>query len=192
MQSNRRPPNSIRNRVRELRQVRASDLRPHPENWRQHPTHQRRLLSGILGEIGYAGALIARELSDGSLELLDGHLRAETTPDMEVPVLIVDLDDVESRKLLAVLDPISALAEPDPEKLQSLVSDLDFGDESLQQLVETHLQSPDVSQQKEPSPVDLPIPECFQVVAECADESSQQALYERLVQEGYRCRLLML
>jgi len=36
----------------------------------------------------YAAALIARETADGKLELIDGHLRAETTPDTVVPVLV--------------------------------------------------------------------------------------------------------
>jgi hypothetical protein len=36
-------------------------------------------MNGILAEIGYADALIARETPKG-LMILDGHLRAETTP----------------------------------------------------------------------------------------------------------------
>ncbi len=64
-------------------------------------------MCGVLAEMGYADALLARELPDGSLELIDGHLRAETTPDMEVPVLILDLDDAEAAKLLALHDPLA-------------------------------------------------------------------------------------
>jgi hypothetical protein len=36
------------------------------------------------------------------------------------------------------------------------------------------------------------IPETYQVVVECADESEQQAVFERLNSEGYKCKLLML
>jgi hypothetical protein len=28
---------NIRDRIKELRRVRAGDLRPHPKNWRKHP-----------------------------------------------------------------------------------------------------------------------------------------------------------
>jgi len=77
-----------RNRVRELRRVKAADLVPNPKNWRTHPKGQQDALRGILAEVGYADALLARELPDGSLMLVDGHLRAETTPEQEVPVLI--------------------------------------------------------------------------------------------------------
>ncbi|MDO4558092.1 MAG: hypothetical protein Q4C47_03915 [Planctomycetia bacterium] len=189
-------PYPIRNRVKELRHVRAGDLRENPLNWRTHPVRQRRLLSGILQEIGYADALIARELPDGGLELIDGHLRAETTPEMEVPVLVVDLSEEESRRLLLVLDPVSAIAETDESKLESLVCSLDFEDEELRRFVESgysgaYEESVPASTES-PEKVDHPIPECFQVVAECPDEDSQRALYERLCSEGYHCRLLML
>ena len=62
----------IRDRVKELRRVRAGELRPHPKNWRTHPAAQRDALRGVLAEIGYADALLARELPDGTLELA-GH-----------------------------------------------------------------------------------------------------------------------
>src|SRR5687767_5327024 len=96
----------IRDRVKELRRVRASELRPSPKDWRSQPVGQRDALRGVLAEIGYADALLARELPDGTLELVDGHLRAETTPDALVPVLILDVDEAEAAKLLATLDPL--------------------------------------------------------------------------------------
>ena len=52
-------------------------------------------------------------LPDGRLMLIDGHLRAETTPDQLVPVLVLDVDENESNKLLATLDPLAAMAETD-------------------------------------------------------------------------------
>ncbi|HJU27891.1 MAG TPA: hypothetical protein VJ718_01895, partial [Candidatus Binataceae bacterium] len=72
---------AIRDRVRELRRVRARDLAPNPKNWRRHPKAQADALRGLLSEVGYADALLVRELADGRLMLIDGHLRAETTPD---------------------------------------------------------------------------------------------------------------
>ena len=56
---------------------------------------------------------MVRELPDGSLQIVDGHLRAETTPDAHVPVLVVDLDDSEAEKVLATFDPLGAMAELD-------------------------------------------------------------------------------
>ncbi len=74
----------IRDRVVELRRVRARELVPNPKNWRRHPKAQAEALRGLLGEIGNADALLARELPDGRLQLIDGHLRAETMPDEEL------------------------------------------------------------------------------------------------------------
>src|SRR5215471_14031815 len=115
----------IRDRIRELRRVPASQLRPSPKNWRTHPAAQRDALKGLLAELGYCDALLARELADGSLELIDGHLRAETTPDLEVPVLILDVTAEEAHKLLLTLDPLACLAEANAEALTALVASVE-------------------------------------------------------------------
>src|SRR5262245_7506783 len=127
---------NIRDRIKELRRVRAGDLRPHPKNWRTHPEEQQNALRGILAEVGYVDALIVRELPDGSLQIVDGHLRAETTPDALVPVLVVDLDDSEADKVLATLDPLGAMAEPDEEQLAALLKGIETDSEALAAMLE--------------------------------------------------------
>jgi DNA modification methylase len=124
----------IRDRVRELRRVRAGDLTPNPKNWRTHPKAQADALRGILAEVGYADALLARELPDGSLILVDCHLRAETTPDQEVPVLVLDINEAEADKLLLSLDPLAALAETNAVALDALLREVDTGSPELQQM----------------------------------------------------------
>lgn len=124
----------IKNRVRELRYVKASELAPNPKNWRTHPKSQQEALRGILAEVGYADALLARELPDGSLMLVDGHLRAETTPEQEVPVLVLDLNEAEADKLLLSLDPLATLAETNAVALDALLREVDTGSEGLQQM----------------------------------------------------------
>src|SRR5579863_9799707 len=111
----------IRDRIKELRRVKASELIPNPKNWRVHPQAQAEALRGLLAEVGFADALLARELPGGKLMLIDGHLRAETTPDLEVPVLILDLDEVEADKLLLTLDPLASLAESDSARIGMLL-----------------------------------------------------------------------
>ena len=121
----------IRDRIKDFRRVRAGDLAPSPRNWRTHPQAQRDALRGVLAEIGYADALIVRELPDGRLELVDGHLRAETTPDTEVPVLVTDLDEAEAAKVLATLDPLAAMATADPKALDALLRDVQTSSEAV-------------------------------------------------------------
>ena len=124
----------IRDRIKEFRRVRASELIPNPRNWRTHPKKQREALAGILGEIGYADALIARE-TDAGLELIDGHLRKETTPDQEVPVLVLDVNEEEANKLLLTLDPLAAMAEAEAVKLKDLVESVETQSEALEKMI---------------------------------------------------------
>ena len=184
----------IRDRIKELRRVRASELRPNPRNWRTHPQAQRDALCGVLAEVGYADALLVRELPDGSLELIDGHLRAETTPDMEVPVLVLDLDDSEAAKLLALHDPLAAMAEANDEMLAELVADVETENAAVQALLDRMIQDPEtpVEDIVDEGSREVNVPEAFQVVVECRDEADQQAVYERLSGEGYKCKLLTL
>ena len=189
-------PKSIRNRVRELRHVRADQLRPHPRNWRMHPTEQQAALAAVLDAIGYAGALLARECDDGTLELIDGHLRAATTPEVEIPVLVVDLSAEEAALLLAVHDPLAAMARTDAETLLALTSDLDVRHAELEALL---AQTIDAAAPSLPfaTPRDAPpTPEAwrdqFQIIIDCRDEAEQRQLYERFVDEGMNCRLSVL
>jgi DNA modification methylase len=124
----------IRDRIKELRRVKASELRRNPRNWRTHPAAQARALRGLLNEIGYADALIARELPDGQLQLIDGHLRAETTPHKEVPVLVLDVTEEEADKLLLTLDPLAAMAESDTSRIKALLETVRSDDAAVQEL----------------------------------------------------------
>ena len=127
---------NIRDRIKELRRVPASELRPSPLNWRTHSTQQLDALKGILAEVGYAGAALARELPDGTLELIDGHARAEVSGNAVVPVLVLDVDEAEARKILATYDPIGAMAGSDAAKLDALLRDVQTGNEALAGMLE--------------------------------------------------------
>lgn len=139
----------IRDRIVELRRVKASDLRPNPRNWRRHPDDQRAALEGILQDVGYADALLARVTEDGGLMLIDGHLRAETTPDQKVPVLVTDLTEAEGDELLATLDPLGAMAQSDKKALDALLGSAESANASvtllLDALAQNRLQSLDIT-----------------------------------------------
>src|SRR5208337_4729704 len=120
---------------RELRRVKARELLPNPKNWRRHPRAQTEALRGLLVEVGYADALLARELPDGRLQLIDGHLRAETTPDLEVPVLILDVNEEEADKILLTLDPLAAMAEADSEAVKALLATVQTDSDAVKELL---------------------------------------------------------
>lgn len=125
----------IRDRIKELRRVKASELHPNPKNWRTHPKQQLDALRGILAEVGFAGAELARELPDGSLQLIDGHARAEIAGDAEIPVLVLDVTESEADKILATFDPLGAMAEADAGKLEELLREVQTGGEALAEML---------------------------------------------------------
>ena len=149
----------IRDRVKELRRVRAGELLPNERNWRKHPKAQQEALQGVLAEIGYAGALLAYETPSG-LKLIDGHLRATTTPDTEVPVLVLDVDDAEAAKLLATLDPLAAMAEADGNALDALLRDVQTGSQALADMLTNLAEEAGIlnDQQKEVNEDEVPEP----------------------------------
>jgi len=116
----------IRDRIKELRRVPASELVANPKNWRRHPKHQQNAMMAALKEVGYADALLAREDKKGRLILIDGHLRASISPKEQVPVLILDVSEAEADKILASADPIAGMAETDFESFKSLTGAMEF------------------------------------------------------------------
>lgn len=117
---------AMRNRIKELRYVRAGDLAPDERNWRLHPESQTSAVRAMLDRVGWADALIARE-SEAGLVLVDGHLRAGLDADAKVPVLVTDLSEDEAGEVLATLDPLAAMAEIDGPALDDLLNTIDMG-----------------------------------------------------------------
>src|SRR5258708_7108978 len=105
----------IRNRIKDHRRVRAGDLVPHELNFRLHPEDQKAALQALYAEVGFARSLLAYELPDGRLKLIDGHLRRDLDPDMEMDVEVLDVNEDEARALLLSIDPLAPLTQiPEP------------------------------------------------------------------------------
>lgn len=183
----------IRDRVIELVRVRAGDIQPHPRNWRTHPAAQRAALRGVLEEVGFAGALLARRLEDGRLQLIDGHLRAETAPEASVPVLVLDVTEEEADKILATHDPLAAMAGTDVPLMTELLESIKSENDAVRTMIDEMRQNLAAPiGQCEPTGASIDIPRALQIVVECDDEDQQRTLYEQLSEEGYRCRVLTL
>src|ERR1700733_14387490 len=113
----------MKNRIKEHRTVRVGDLVPHELNPRTHSQEQREALEALLGEIGFARSLLAYELPDGRLKLIDGHLCRAFDPEMLVEVEILDVNEEEARALLLSIDPLAQLAV-NQEQLQTRLLEL--------------------------------------------------------------------
>jgi hypothetical protein len=182
----------IRDRIKELRRVPAAELQPNPRNWRTHPQAQQDALKGILAEIGYADALLARETPEDGLMLVDGHLRAETTPDALVPVLVLDVDEAEAEKILATLDPLAAMAGADAEKLNELLHSVETGSQALQKMFAQLAADTRAVAAAEPEVPPRPdLATRFAIVVNCESEEQQLALLEQFAALGLECRALV-
>jgi DNA modification methylase len=145
----------VRDRVVELVRIRAGDLAPNPANWRRHPESQRAALQGLLREIGYADALLARR-DGGRLVLIDGHLRQSLDPEQVVPVLVLDVSEAESETLLATLDPLAALAEADTEAYAALLERIGSADDEVRVLLERLAQDAGIGLSLSADPDEVP------------------------------------
>ena len=149
---------NVRDRIVELRRVPASSLAPNPRNWRKHPKAQHDALRGVLAEVGIAGAVLARQRHDGVLELIDGHLRAETLGDRDVPVLVLDVSEEEAWKILATHDPLAAMAEADPALLDDLLREVSTSNAALAAMLEELKDEAGVREEKEIVEDEVPEP----------------------------------
>lgn len=128
-----------RDRVKEFRRVRASELRVNPKNYQGHTAEQRSAFRGVLAEVGFAGALLVREAADGVLELIDGEMRRDELGDAEVPVLILDVNEGEADLLLASHDEITRMAAVASERYQALLARLKPTDADMRHFVASRL-----------------------------------------------------
>ena len=185
---------SIRNRIKEHRRVRAGDLLPHELNPRTHSKAQRETLAELYEEVGFARSLLVYELPDGRLKLIDGHLRRDLEPDMEVDVEVLDVSDEEARTLLLSIDPLAQLAGYDGQLLDELRGITTTDSARLRQLWDSLAQTGEQVRKElqdlDQMPADEP-PEQFLVLIDCGDEEQQIALLERFQKEGLRCRALV-
>lgn len=185
---------AIRDRVKDFRRVPASSLRPSKFNWRTHPENQKSALRAVLARIGFAGAELTRELPDGSLELIDGHARAEEMGDNLIPVLVTDLSEQEAKELLAVYDPIGDLATADAAKLEDLLTSIDLEAPALLQLCDElaakHLPQ-EAAAKPEPGAGEDAYREQYGVIVLCPDAAAQEAVYARLTAEGLTCKVVV-
>jgi hypothetical protein len=179
---------SIRNRIKGHRRVRAGDLVPHEWNFRVHPQLQQQALRAIYEEVGFARSLLAYELPDGRLKLLDGHLRRDLDPDMEVEVEVLDVNEDEARALLLSIDPLAALAQTQAQLHERLLELTPVQSPELEQAWRAAAQA---ALAGKPVRAFDAVPEQYLVLITCRDEPHQVELLARFDAEGLPCKALL-
>lgn len=104
-----------------LEWIEAGSLAENPLNWRRHSQEQLSSLRELVSdpEIGWAGACLYNERTG---RLIDGHARRSIVdPKTPVPVLVGSWSEEAEAKILATLDPVSAMAAGDEEAYRKLI-----------------------------------------------------------------------
>ena len=175
----------LRNRIVRHVRIRASELVPHELNPRRHSDAQRRALQLLYDEIGFARSLLAYELPDGRLKLIDGHLRASMDPEQEVDVEVLDVTDSEARALLLAIDPLAELAGYERQTLDELRMQAEADSAAVKTLWQT-LEEAAAQNRKQLEKIGEPLPQQFLILIDCADEAEQIDLLRRFQEEGLR------
>jgi ParB-like chromosome segregation protein Spo0J len=183
--------NTIRNRIVGHVTARAGDLVPHPLNYREHPEAQRQGLVASFEEIGFARSLLGYRRPDGRIQLIDGHLRAEYDPDMEVTVELLDVTDEEAAKLLLTLDPLAALATTNQETHAALEATVATAGAALRGLWQATAAAKRRLEGLRPPPTAPPAPPQFLILVECADEEEQAERLRFLTDHAIPCKALV-
>jgi len=183
-------PDPIRNRIKSHRRVRAGDLVPHELNFRLHPQLQRAALEALYREVGFARSLLAYELPDGRLKLLDGHLRRDFDPDMVVDVEVLDVNDDEARALLLSIDPLAALAQTQAQLHDRLLELTPAASPELEDAWRAAAEAA-LALPAHAAPAPRMPAEQYLVLVTCRDEKHQVELLSRFNSEGLECRALL-
>ena len=182
----------IANATREI--VRRSQIHKAAYNPRKISEAARNKLATSMHEFGLVIPLVWNRQTGN---LVGGHQRldildAENMPhggDYEIEVSVVDLTLEREKVLNVALNKIGG--EFDDDKLQSLLDELDGKlDLDLTSLIIDEEKKE--RKKREKAEKTKPVDATFEVVIKCTDEDEQKLLYERLTEEGYECRLLVL
>jgi len=190
----------------------AGSLADNPRNWRRHGKAQRQALAAVMGDVGWAGALLYNETTR---RLIDGHCRkAAVDPRTLVPVLVGRWSEEQERTVLASLDPLGAMAGADAEALERLLAEVDLSCPDVEALAASLAQTiaaandpptdEDVTDQPKPGGDETAqdrkkaaarsrrVSELYSVIVECKNERDQLAFYRRMQKEGRKCKLYVL
>jgi len=112
----------------ELNEIPIDDLRPHPQNPREHPEKAIQKLMRSIEEFGWTNPVIVKE-SDGTI--LAGHARIKAAKKLGremVPAIEVDLTGADADAYMLADNRIQAETEWDQEELADILNELTYFD----------------------------------------------------------------
>ncbi len=166
---------------------------PYEKNSKKHPAEQIKKLAEHIKNVGFDQPIVVDE--DGIILKGHGRLMAAKKLKMKDVPIVQKFNLTEAQKLACrVADNKLAETGWDNDFLRSDLIELKLLGESLEDLgfSEKELKALGMIDGDETNslPEGDSYKSMFEVVVECMDEAEQQEVYERLAEEGLKCRIL--
>ena len=172
----------------------VKDLKFDKRNYRRHSEKNQSLIKKSINEVGFGRSIVI----DADNEIICGNgvvsQVAKSTPVKVIEtngseLIVVKRTDLktddEKRKQLAVMDNSTS----DSSDFDLTLLQEDFSSEELQ---DWGLDVDFAVEPTEPKDISDDLKESYEVVCECSSEAEQEELFNKLVNEGIKCRLLTL
>ena len=161
-----------------------SDLKPAPYNPRQSTEKQEKKLQESLTKFGVVEPIIFNKQTG---YIVGGHFRVRELKKLgykEVECVIVDLSEEDEKELNIRLN--ANTGEWDWEQLAN--------EWDAEKLEDWGLDLPtfDIDNENEPKDLSSTIDNIYRIEIICKDEEHQENTYNKLIEQGYECRLLTL
>jgi hypothetical protein len=133
-------------------------------------------------------------VTNRDLLVADGEQRITVAKELgmkQVPVVRLDVEDVDRRLLRQVLNKLKGQNIPELDQEEFLRIIEAGGEEDLRRFLVANDKQINAALQKETDSGISP-ETIYEVAVECADELEQKKVYDELVSKGYKCRVLTL
>ena len=167
--------------------VKISDVKTDGQNPNKMSKEQLERLKTSIKKWGFIVPIITNKY----LVIADGEQRytaAKALGMVEVSVIRLPVEDVDRRLLRQVLNKLRGKHDPELDKAE-YERIIEAGkEEELKYLVMVSDEKLNLLSEEK----GITLAATFEVVLECEDEVHQQAIFNKLIGEGYKCRLLTL
>lgn len=174
----------------EVRYIPVDSITPYEKNSRTHSKAQVDQICDSINEFGFTNPILLDETNT----IIAGHGRLEAAKKLghyEVPtILLSGLTDEQKRAYVIADNKLALNAGWDMDALKDEMSILDESGFDLTILGFDHQELASMFDESEELDLkEQSYSEVFNVIVECADEEEQEKVFNRLDQEGYKCRV---
>lgn len=124
------------------------NLIPNPKNIKDHDVYQRKVINGILSQVGVVQSIIVNKTTGN---IVDGHMRVEEAiknGEQLIPVTYIEISPEDEDALLLLFDPVGSLAKQKSEKVKELIATVEIANASARDFVKSIAKKNDAKVEK--------------------------------------------